>query len=111
VNVVHAIGRTPAIALERFGHDPTAVSRSEREQAQATRSFGFVPGVRTGEIWRAVTTDLLSVTSPGLEFCAHDAEYPEDDCCPFSQRFGDREPALGGCRRRARRLLNRPVPR
>jgi AraC-like DNA-binding protein len=85
VNVVHAIGRTPTIALERFGHDPTTPHRDpEREQA-AGHAINFVCSgsfrVRTGEIWRAVTPDCLFVTSPGLEFsCAHDAEYPEDDC-------------------------------
>ena len=85
MNVVHAIGRTPAIALERFGHDPATPHRDpEREQATG-HAINFVCSgsfrVRTGEIWRAVTPDRLFVTSPGLEFsCSHDEEYPEDDC-------------------------------
>lgn len=85
MNVVHSIGRTPAIALERFGHDPATPHRDpERERADG-HAVNFVCSgsfrVRTGDAWRAVTPDCLFVTNPGLEFsCAHDVEYPEDDC-------------------------------
>lgn len=85
MNLVHSIGRTPAIALERFGHDPLTPHRDpERERAEG-HAVNFVCSgsfrVRIGQAWQTVTPDRLFVTRPGLEFsCAHDEEYPEDEC-------------------------------
>lgn len=85
MNVVHRIGRTPAIALERFGHDPLTPHRDPERERAAGHAINFVCSgafrVRTDEAWRAVTPDCLFVTTPGLEFsCAHDEEYPQDEC-------------------------------
>ncbi len=56
----------------------------ERERAEG-HAVNFVCSgsfrVRTDDAWRAVTPDCLFVTTPGLEFsCAHDEEYPHDEC-------------------------------
>lgn len=85
MNVVHQIAGTEAVALERFGHCPGIPHHDpERERAEGHAINLVCSGsfrVRTDEAWRSVTPDCLFVTTPGLEFaCAHDEEYPEDEC-------------------------------
>ena len=85
MNVVQCLHCTPAIALERFGHDPTTPHRDPERERAGGHAINFVRKgtfrVRTSEAWRPVAPDRLFVTSPGLEFsCAHDDEYPDDEC-------------------------------
>lgn len=85
MNVVHRICRTPAVALERFGHEPSVPHRDPEREKASGHAINFVCSgsfrVSTDGAWRAVTPDCLFVTTPGLEFsCTHDEEYPQDEC-------------------------------
>lgn len=85
MNVVHAIDRTPAVALERFGHDPGTPHRDPERERATGHAINFVCSgsfrVRTSGAWRTATSERLFVTTPGLEFsCAHDEEFPDDGC-------------------------------
>lgn len=85
MNVVHRIGQTAAIALEQFGHDPEHPHRDPERERAAGHAINFVCSgsfrVRTHGAWQKLTPARMLVTSPGLEFsCAHDDEYPRDDC-------------------------------
>lgn len=84
--------RTPAIALERFEHDPCVAHRDPEMEYASSHALNFVESgsfrVRVTGAWRDVTSQHLFVTSTGLEFsCAHDADYPDDRC--LSVRFTD----------------------
>jgi AraC family transcriptional regulator len=92
LNLVHRVGHTPAIVLERFEHDRQTPHRDPERERAAGHAINFVCSdsfrVRTYGPWRVVTAGCLFVTTPGLEFsCAHDEEYPQDRC--LSVRYSE----------------------
>ncbi len=92
MNVVHPIGRTAAVALERFEHDPAVPHRDPERERAAGHAVNFVCSgsfrVRTRRAWRPLTPASLFVTTPGLEFsCAHGEEFPPDRC--LSVRYSE----------------------
>src|SRR5688500_12290827 len=85
MNRVVQLVRTDAIRLERFDHASDVVHRDPERECAAGHAVNFVESgsfrVRTTGPWRRLTTDVLFVTTPGLEFsCAHDDDHPSD-CC------------------------------
>jgi AraC family transcriptional regulator len=85
LNVVRPIGSTSAITVERFGHDPATPHRDPERERASGHAVNFVCTgsfrVKTRDAWRTLTRSSLLVTTPGFEFsCAHDEEFPHDEC-------------------------------
>lgn len=92
MNRVRALLHTPAIALERFDHEPGVSHRDPEQETGRGHAISFVESgsfrVRVAGAWHELTSAHLFATVPGRPFsCAHDEDHPQDRC--LSVRFGE----------------------